>query len=41
MGFNLRAGADGGDEAIGDKHCSIFYDSYIGKGSATAGSAST
>jgi hypothetical protein len=24
MGFNLRAGADSGDEAIGDKHCSIF-----------------
>ena len=24
MSFDLRAGADSGDEAIGDKHCSIF-----------------
>jgi hypothetical protein len=41
MGFNLRAGAYSGDEAIGDKHRSIFLDSYVRKGSATAGSAST
>ena len=41
MSFNLRAGADSGDEAIGDEQGAIFYDSYVRKGSATAGSAST
>jgi len=41
MSLDLSAGADNGDEAIGDEQGAIFYDSDVAKGGATAGSAST
>jgi len=41
MSLDLSAGTDRGDEAVCDKHCSIFYDCYIRKAIPAAGAAST
>jgi hypothetical protein len=35
MSFDLCAGTDSDDEAVSDEHRSIFYESDIGKRSAT------
>ena len=41
MSRNLSLGADGDDQPLGDEDGTIFYNSYVGKRSATARSAAT
>jgi hypothetical protein len=41
MSLHVCAWADSGDEAVGDEHSAIFYESDIGKRSAATGSAAT
>jgi hypothetical protein len=41
MSLNLCARADSDDNAIGDEHCAVFYNSDISERSAATGSAAT